>query len=484
MNISKKLMLIVLLTTLEVSITVFAAFEIAKGAQFHQLNFLHLKYINQLDKTINEIDSNTTINIQAIETDILAIRQQPINCLDAANALNKLVMKIINTHHALTLCALDVQRANTTLLSLEDYKNEVISRTDFLRILNHALDEFNDNSEQFEEPITKTVSFIFAGFIPLVIVISLFNIIFITYLSRTISSSIRNLTTLLSTQSKDKVELDEDLSSTTPDELKALLNAAKKRIKEDLLNLENSEELKEIVNSQTSSLQQANDELAQFAYRASHDLKSPLSGAKSLSKFIVEDIQSGNTEEAIKNAKAITKQMEKLETLVVDILLLAKADVGSKEAHIIDFDRLIIDIKERLFWLIQNSPCQLETLVNLTVPITSDKTRFAQIIENLISNALKYYDKNKQRPFVKCTIKNTQSDIVIIVSDNGIGIPEKLQSDVFCMFKRFHPEVCDGSGLGLSLVKKHVEFFDGDISFKSSNQGSTFKVTIALDKLL
>ena len=59
MNSSKKLLLIVVLTCLEVSITVFSAFEIAKGAQLHQLNFLHLKYINQLDKAIDQIQPNT-----------------------------------------------------------------------------------------------------------------------------------------------------------------------------------------------------------------------------------------------------------------------------------------------------------------------------------------------------------------------------------------------------------------------------------------
>lgn len=100
--------------------------------------------------------------------------------------------------------------------------------------------------------------------IPLVIVISFFNIIFISYLSRTISSSIRNLTLLLSSKPESNINLDDELDIKTSGELKALVIAARQRIKNDLLNIENSIELKEIINSQTASLKQANDELAQF----------------------------------------------------------------------------------------------------------------------------------------------------------------------------------------------------------------------------
>ncbi|MEI8619301.1 hypothetical protein P4S63_26110 [Pseudoalteromonas sp. B193] len=91
----------------------------------------------------------------------------------------------------------------------------------------------------------------------------------------------------------------------------------------------------------------------------------------------------------------IYQQMEKLETLVVDILLLAKAEIGSEDRDVIDFNQLIIDMKERLTWLMKDNPCKLETTINLSVSIKSEKACFAQIIENLISNGLKHYDRNK-----------------------------------------------------------------------------------------
>ena len=483
MNISNKLMLIVLLTTFEISITVFSAFEIAKGAKFHQLNFLHLKYINQLTKSVIKIASDAPVDIQAIESDILAIKQQPIDCLNEINHLNRIIMKVIKTDQAITICEDDIKIADSALLLVQQYKNDRLNKDDFLIGMNAALDGFNQHSEVFEEPIRKTVSFILMTLIPLVLIISLFNIIFISYLSRTISSSIRNLTKLLLNKSEDNTNLDDELDRKTSGELKALVIAARHRIKSEILNIESSLELKAIVNSQTASLQQANDELAQFAYRASHDLKSPLSGAKSLAQFVIQDIKAGDTEEASNNARIIYQQMEKLETLVVDILLLAKAEIGNEEKDFIDFEQIFIDMKERLTWLMKDNPCTLNTSVNLSTPIRSEKARFAQIIENLISNGLKYYDRDNASPFVNCDIHDELQQLIIIVTDNGIGIPKKHQSEVFDMFKRFHVETSSGSGLGMALVKKHVEYLNGEISLQSSNKGTTFKIIIPMDTL-
>jgi signal transduction histidine kinase len=70
------------------------------------------------------------------------------------------------------------------------------------------------------------------------------------------------------------------------------------------------------------------------------------------------------------------------------------------------------------------------------------------------------------------------------VSDNGIGIPEKHQAEVFDMFKRFHVEKSTGSGLGMALVKKHIEYLKGDISFTSSKDGTVFTITIPMGKTL
>lgn len=481
MKISKKLRFIVFLTISEVSITLFAAFEIAKGAKFHQLNFLHLKHSTQFSGLVYGIKNGSPIDTSKIEKVILDIKQQPINCIEQINTINKIIMGFIKTIHALEICIKDIEHAENALDSLSKFNKKEITKAQLLSDLTYALQQFNINSENFEAPIHKTVSFILKSMIPFVLIISFFNIFLITYLSRTISNSIQNLTTLLSSKPEDNINLDESLKKHTSGELKELMVAARKRIKEELFNLENSKELQNLVNIQTISLRKANDELTQFAYRTSHDLKSPLSSAKTLSEFITTDIDDGNYSEAKKNAYKIGQQMEKLETLVIDILLLAQAEVDSDKKIPINFDEIVTDMEERLSCLRQDNPCTIDVNISLTKIIFSEKVRFSQIIENLISNALKYYDKNKESPYVKLDIFNKEDKVFIHISDNGIGIPDEYQAEVFTMFKRFHPKHSNGSGLGMSIVKKHIESLNGTIKFESSPQGTAFKIMIPVD---
>ena len=481
MKISKKLQLIVALTIIEISITVFSALEIAKGAKFHQLNFLHLRYYTEFSTLLQDINNGRPIVTNEIERAISNVKQQPIECVDQVSTINKFVMQAIDTIDALYICIKDIEDAEKALMSLSKFDNQKISKSQLLLDLTYALNQFKINSDSFEAPINKTVSFLLTTLIPLVIFISIFNIIFITYLSRTISGSITNLTALLLRKPEGNLNSYTHFENNTSGELKELMLAAKTRIKEEIFNLENNKELEEIINKKTISLQKANEELTQFAYRTSHDLKSPLSSSKVLAQFISMDIDEGNLTEAKSNADKISKQMEKLETLVVDILILAQADLDSNETLPIDFDEMLIDIKERLSFLRKNNPCSIDINISLSKAIISEKVRFSQIIENFISNALKYYDESKASPYVKLDITNNKDTIFITISDNGIGIPEEYQDQVFTMFKRFHPNRSNGTGLGMTIAKKHIDSLGGTIAFESSKQGTIFNIIIPMD---
>ena len=201
-------------------------------------------------------------------------------------------------------------------------------------------------------------------------------------------------------------------------------------------------------------LEVSNDELVQFSYRTSHDLKAPLTASKRLSTFIVKDIEDGELVEAKTNVQHIHKQMEKLELLVTDILSLSKADAHADGRENVAFPSLLKDIKERLSWMIKESGCEIVDVVSVDHEIHLEKTRLAQIIENLLSNAIKYRNTNLEHNFVRVHIQDNGNKLSISISDNGIGIPTSKQADVFKMFHRFHPDISTGSGLGLSIVKK------------------------------
>jgi len=107
----------------------------------------------------------------------------------------------------------------------------------------------------------------------------------------------------------------------------------------------------------------------------------------------------------------------------------------------------------------------------------SNEIRLKQILENLISNGIKYACDSQESSRVTVMTKTTKDCFIVSIRDNGVGIPADKQADVFSMFQRFHPTQSAGSGLGLYLVKKHVDALGGKISFKS-DRGTEFTVKL------
>jgi len=226
------------------------------------------------------------------------------------------------------------------------------------------------------------------------------------------------------------------------------------------------------------NLEKRNDELEQFSYRSSHDLKAPLTSSKRLANFVSEDIESGNLSEALKNTTIIHQQMEKLENLVTDILDLAKTDVNQDNIEEIDFESMFRGAIEKLSFLAHDIEVEMVASVELLNRPLGEKARFTQITENLISNALKYCDRNKSEHYVRMKVQEDSKRLFITIEDNGVGIPIEHQDKLFEMFQRFHPTLSSGSGLGLAIVKKHVDRMLGEISCRSSSMGTEFRIEL------
>ncbi|MCF2857108.1 HAMP domain-containing histidine kinase [Pseudoalteromonas sp. SMS1] len=226
-------------------------------------------------------------------------------------------------------------------------------------------------------------------------------------------------------------------------------------------------------------IEKANEELSQFSYRTSHDLKSPLTASKKLTEYILQDIDSGDIEEAKSSVKRVQSQVTKLESLVDDVLSLTKIDLITENEIEFDLNALIDDIVDKRKTFFEDDCCVFSASVELADPIISGhKIRYQQIIENLVSNGFKYQDEQKENPYVKLHVACVGDLLSIIVEDNGVGIPDKYHNEIYQMFKRFHPSLASGSGLGLAIVKKHVEKMQGSIHFSSSPQGTIFQVDI------
>lgn len=231
-------------------------------------------------------------------------------------------------------------------------------------------------------------------------------------------------------------------------------------------------------NKVTRELRQTNEELQQFAYRTSHDLVSPLKSISGVVEYAIEDLESKDYKEVEAHMGRISGLTNRLIGLVNDILNLTKADNVRDPVELIDFKEVEESILGRLTILIKELNVDIVFDVKTHEDIYTQKTRLIQVLENLISNGIKYRNTGRDKPSIRVLVEMIDAKLRVQVIDNGIGIPEKFHDQTFEMFKRFSPKSSDGSGLGLYLVKKHIDFLDGEITFTSNQEGTTFIFTI------
>ncbi|CUB06693.1 CHASE domain-containing sensor histidine kinase [Marinomonas fungiae] len=213
-------------------------------------------------------------------------------------------------------------------------------------------------------------------------------------------------------------------------------------------------------------LEEANAELDQFAFVASHDLKAPLRGIQQLATWIEEDSEELLPDDTKGHLTLMKSRIARLERLLDD--LLAYSRVGRK-----DGDRTIIrpkDLTLDIFNMLNHDgKFELsENMDNREIEIFS--TPFELVMRNLISNSMKHHDKAKGQIKISMTVDSGRASIE--VSDDGPGIPEEHQQKVFELFHTLKPrDKVEGSGLGLSLIKKILDRYGCEYSLKNNNDG-------------
>lgn len=225
-------------------------------------------------------------------------------------------------------------------------------------------------------------------------------------------------------------------------------------------------------------LLETNAELEEFAYRTSHDLRSPLISSISLLGVTRNSIKEGNFDLALQSIDHAQSSLNKLERLVQDILTLTATKSVEEEVEEIEVKDMVDGIRNSLSHL--EGYDRVEFIESFEAPerINVGKGRFQLIVENLISNAIKYQDPNKEASFIKISTARNNGEFCFSVEDNGLGVPEEKQSMLFTMFKRFHPRTSFGSGLGLYMIKKSAEKLGGRIEYEGKNGGSEFRLIL------
>ena len=219
-------------------------------------------------------------------------------------------------------------------------------------------------------------------------------------------------------------------------------------------------------------LEKSNDELQEYAHIVSHDLKSPLRSIDALVSWLKEDNKDKLDDVSLENFAHIESTLEKMEQLITDILEYSSAGVENSENTDVDINSIVNDLMNMLF-----IPEHIEIKLLQKLPvIRGDKTKLQQVFQNLISNAIKFCDKEKG--LIEIDVISKPEYYEFSIKDNGIGIDKKFHEKIFKIFHALNKSK-DSTGIGLSIVKKIVNLHGGDIWLESEpNIGTTFYFTI------
>ena len=219
-------------------------------------------------------------------------------------------------------------------------------------------------------------------------------------------------------------------------------------------------------------LEKSNNELQEYAHIVSHDLKSPLRSIDALVNWIKEDNLEKLDDTSIQNFNLIETTLEKMEQLISDVLMYSSVGSESLEKQTVDLDALIKELKNILF-----VPDHVSINVLQPLPkIEGEKVKLQQLFQNLISNAIKFIDKDVG--LVEIDVKDIGTHYEFSIKDNGIGIEEKFHEKIFKIFHALNKSK-DSTGIGLSIVKKIVDLHEGHIWLESKpNMGTTFFFTL------
>ena len=237
----------------------------------------------------------------------------------------------------------------------------------------------------------------------------------------------------------------------------------------------------EEVSKLNRELERSNVELDAFAYAASHDLKEPLRGIYNYTMLAIDEIgERGLVGESGPRLRTVVKLTQRMEDLINSLLHYSQVGRMKLSLREENLNTLVTDAVEMLKPTLEKLHARVTVAANLP-PVQCDRVRVGEVFSNLLSNALKYTDKDM--PVIEVGFYADGGRVpVFFVRDNGIGIREKNQESIFRIFKRLHKrdQFGGGSGTGLTITKRIVERHGGRIWLRSTpGVGTTFYFTLS-----
>lgn len=269
-------------------------------------------------------------------------------------------------------------------------------------------------------------------------------------------------------------ELEKKVQARTED-----LNLSIKKLESEVFERKKAEEeIRKLLERE----RELNDLKSKFVSIASHEFRTPLSSILSSISLIDQYKQRGELDKIDKHTQRVRSSVNHLTSILNDFLSLGKLEEGKidVENKPIDLHTLFEDIREEMKAILKEGQ-QILIDFNWNDSFATDVRILRNILFNLISNASKYSDVQKD---IVVSVKIDNESLSICIKDEGLGIPERDQKYLFeRFFRASNVSNIQGTGLGLTIVKRYVELLSGTLTFSSEhNKGSMFTVTLPLSK--
>lgn len=240
-----------------------------------------------------------------------------------------------------------------------------------------------------------------------------------------------------------------------------------------IVDITKSIEVRKELKEYAADLESANKELDQFAYIVSHDLKAPLLSISTLATFLAEDYQDKLDEDGKEQLSLLQNRVNRMGDIISGILDYSRVGRAKQEKVSVNFKELVRSIVDLIV------PSSFDVTLKGEFPTLSiEKVLIAQIFQNLISNAVKYNDKEDGK--ITISVTEEANSWKFSVADNGPGIEEQYFGRIFEIFQTLQSrDTIDSTGIGLSIIKKTIDYWGGKVWVESEmGTGSIFYFTI------
>jgi PAS domain S-box-containing protein len=231
--------------------------------------------------------------------------------------------------------------------------------------------------------------------------------------------------------------------------------------------------LESLVVDRTRSLRQALEQMEEFSYSVSHDLRSPVRAMRGYAEAVLEDYGDRLDQEGREMLSRIHRNGLRMDRLIQDLLTFSRISRREITFEPVRLEKLIREV-------IQQYPEMHPARATIEIPeelpvLLAHEPSLTQVVSNLLSNAVKFVPRN-QRPHVRIDFVREGQKVTVRFKDNGIGVKPQHQGRLFGMFERISPETMyEGTGIGLAIVRKAMERMNGKVGMESDGEtGSCF----------